>query len=166
MTFFAAVDGAIDTLIRERPQLFNTSDVAGDRSYRVLDQDAYYQGLGETLGASGLCAQMDATKRLSFFGFNCEPGIGAPDKADHTLPMGCDGYLTATPKDPDGRDVPMQIHGSDIEWRFKKGEEFVNLRQWPDQPFNQTVYTVAPGFFKLCATVQGVSGCVGISVVP
>jgi hypothetical protein len=28
------------------------------------------------------------------------------------------------------------------------------------------VHPEAPGFFKLCATVQGVSGCVGIEVVP
>ena len=59
--------------------------------------------------------------RISFFGFNCSPGIATPNKALNQLPMGCDGYLTATPKDPDGRDVPMQIHGTEITWSFKKG---------------------------------------------
>jgi hypothetical protein len=217
MTFFGAVDRAIDQLIRQQPGIFNLGDVAGERSYRVTDTDAYYQGLTAVLGAGGLCAQMDATKsylqvkgsndfsedyevltskgftplgvwiyrdtctpasfpvsaadtisyiRISFFGFNCNPGVAAPDKAAKKLPMGCDGYLTATPKDPDGRDVPSQIHGSEISWSFKRGEEFVSLRQWPDQPFNQTVHPVAPGFFKLCANVQGVSDCVGIEVVP
>jgi hypothetical protein len=217
MAFFDAVDGAIDDLIRKRPGLFNTNDVAGERSYRVLDQDAYYQGLADTLGARGLCARMDATEsflqvkqsndfsedyevlttrgytprgvwiyrstctpasfpvaasetisyiRISFFGFNCSPGVTSPNRGDTKLPLGCDGYLTATPKDPDGRDVPSQIHGADITWSFKRGAEFVHLRQWPDQPFNQTVFPVAPGFFKICATVSGVSGCQGIEVIP
>jgi hypothetical protein len=217
MTFFGAVDGAIDALIRQRPGLFNLNDVAGERSYRVLDQDAYYQGLADTLGTAGFCARMDVTNtylqvkqsndfsedyevlttrgytprgvwiyrdtctpasfplspaetlsyiRISFFGFNCSPGIPTPNKALNQLPMGCDGYLTATPKDPDGRDVPIQIHGSDITWSFKKGQEFVNVRPWPEQPFNQTVYPLAPGFFKICATVSGVSSCQGIEVVP
>ena len=54
MTFFGAVDGAIDDLIRQRPGLFNLNDVAGERSYRVLDQDAYFQGLADTLGGRGV----------------------------------------------------------------------------------------------------------------
>jgi hypothetical protein len=217
ISFFGAVDGAIDQLIREKPGIFNLSDTVGERSYRVTDTNAYYQGLTDVLAAGGICAQMDATKsylqvkgsndfsedyevltskgftprgvwiyrdtctpasfpvsaadtisyiRISFFGFNCNAGVKPPEKADKKLPMGCDGYLTATPKDADGRDVPEQIHGEDVTWSFKRGEEFVNLRQWPEQPFNQTVYPVAPGFFKLCARVQGVSDCVGIEVVP
>jgi hypothetical protein len=217
MTFFGSVDAAIDDVLKKRPGLFNMTDVAGERSYRVLDQDGYYLALADSLGTSGLCAQMDPTKtylqvklsndfsedyevltpqgftprgvwiyrntctpasfplaaaetisyiRISFFGFTCPPDVPVPLRSDNTLPMGCDGYLTATPKDPDGRDVPSQIHGDEITWSFKRGEEFVKLRQWPEQPFNQTVYTVAPGFFKICATVSGVSGCQGIEVVP
>jgi len=215
--FFGAVDGAIDQLIKQQPAIFNLTESAGERQYRVVDTDAYYQGLTEVLAAGGTCARMDATKsylqvksgnefsenyevltskgftprgvwiyretctpasfpvsaadtisymRISFFGFNCNPGVAAPEKADKKLPMACDGYLTATPKDPDGRDVPLQVHGGDVDWRFKRGEEFVSLQQWPDQPFNQTVHPVAPGFIKLCAIVQGVSGCVGIEIVP
>jgi hypothetical protein len=104
--------------------------------------------------------------RLSFFGFNCLPGTQEPEKVAKKLPMACDGHLTATPKDPDGRDVPLVVHGSDVEWRFKRGEEFVSLRQWPDQPFNQTVSPRNPGAFKLCATVQGTTGCLGVEVIP
>jgi hypothetical protein len=217
MTFFGAVDRAIDQLIKQQPGIFNLGDVAGERSYRVVDTAAYYQGLTEILAAGGACARMDATKsflqvkssndfsedyevltskgftprgvwiyrdtctpasfpvssadtisyiRISFFGFECNPGVAAPDKADKKIPLGCDGFMTATPKDPDGRDVPSQVHGGQIDWSFKRGAEFVSLHQWPDQPFNQTVHPVAPGFFKLCASVQGVSDCVGIEVVP
>ena len=217
MTFFGTVDTAIDQLIKQQPSIFNLNDKAGERSYRVLDTDAYFQGLTEVLAGAGICARMDPTKtylqvknsndfsedyevlttkgftprgvwiyrdtctpasfpltaadsisyiRISFFGFNCNPGVKAPEKADKKLPMGCDGYMTATPKDADGFDVPAQVHGNEIDWHFKKGAEFVSLRQWPDVPFNLTVHPEALGFFKLCATVQGVSACVGIETVP
>jgi hypothetical protein len=217
MAYFGTVDGAIDQLIKQQPKLFNLTDTSGQRQYRVLDTDAYFQGLTEVLAGGGLCARMDPTKtylqikgtndfsedyevlstrgytpfgvwiyhdtctpasfpvtaaetisyiRISFFGFNCNPGVPVPDKADKKLPLGCDGYLTATPKDPDGFDVPEQVHGSEIDWSFKKGAEFLSLRQWPQEPFNQTVHPVALGFSKLCASVQGVSSCVGIEVVP
>jgi hypothetical protein len=216
-TFFGVVDEAINQLIRQQPLIFDLADVAGERSYRVVDPDAYYQGLTEVLAVGGVCARMDETKshlqvkgsndfsenyqvltsrgftpqgvwiyrdtctpasfpvssaeaisyiRISFFGFECNPGVQPPDKADKKLPMACDGHLTATPKDPDGRDVPLAIHGGDVTWSFKRGAEFVSLRQWPQQSFNQTVHPVSPGFFKLCASVQGVSNCVGIEVVP
>jgi hypothetical protein len=216
-TFYDVVDGAIDKLVQERPQLFNLNDVASPGSYRVVDPEGYYQGLVDRLGAAGLCAEMDPTKtflqvkanndssesfrvlaakdfiargawiyqntctpasfpvtaadsvsyiRVSFFGFNCPAGTPVPEKADKKLPLACDGYVTATPKDPDGRDVPLSVHGGEVAWKLKKGEEFVNLAQWPDQPFNQTVYPRTPGFFKLCATVQGQTGCLGVEVVP
>jgi len=214
---YGAVEGAIDRLVQERPQLFNLSDMESPGSYRVVDVEGYYQGLVDRLGATGLCAEMDPTKtvlqvkvsndssedfrvltsknfiargawiyqntctpaafpiapadsiayiRVSFFAFNCLPGAPEPDKMDKKLPLACDGYLTATPKDPDGRDVPLVVHGSDIQWKLKRGEEFVSLKQWPDQPFNQTVYPRSPGFFKLCATVQGQTGCLGVEVIP
>jgi hypothetical protein len=104
--------------------------------------------------------------RVSFFGFNCPDGTPEPDKLEKKLPVVCDGYATATPKDPDGRDVPLVVHGSDVTWTLKQGAEFVSLRPWPDQPFNQTVSPHTPGYFKLCATVQGQTGCLGIDVVP
>jgi hypothetical protein len=216
-TFFGAVDGAIEKLVQDRPQLFNLNDVESPGSYRVVDVEGYYQGLVDQLGTMGLCAQMDPTGavlqvkagnesseafrvltskgftarghwiyqntctpasfpvapadnvsyiRVSFFGFNCLPGTREPEKVARKLPMACDGHVTATPKDPDGRDVPLVVHGGDVQWRLKRGEEFVSLKQWPDQPFNQTVYPRTPGFFKLCATVQGQTGCLGVEVIP
>jgi hypothetical protein len=44
--------------------------------------------------------------RLSFFGFNCAPGVPVPDRGTKELPLKCDGYLTATPKDANGRTSP------------------------------------------------------------
>jgi hypothetical protein len=104
--------------------------------------------------------------RLSFFGFECAPGAPTPERGTRQLPMSCDGHLTATPKDLNGRDVPSKIHGSDVQWRFKRGEEFVSLREWPDEPFNLTVMPRTPGFFKICASVQGLTGCLGVEVIP
>lgn len=54
------LNAAIDKLIADRPQLFNlTDDPGGDRSYRILDVDAYYEGIIANLEAAGLCAQRD-----------------------------------------------------------------------------------------------------------
>ena len=104
--------------------------------------------------------------RVSFFGFRCNPGVVSPNRGDTLLPLGCDGYATATPKDPNGRDVPQPVYGREIAWSVKKGDGLVGLRPWPDEPFNQTVQPVALGAFKLCATVQGVTGCMAAEVVP
>lgn len=55
----AAVDAAIDRLVAERPSLFNTAEEAGagTAQYRVLDAEAYLDGLVANLAAAGLCAE-------------------------------------------------------------------------------------------------------------
>lgn len=54
-----AVEAAIDTLVRERPELFNTSEEVTPNTgqYRVLDPDAYLDGLVTRLRSQGLCAE-------------------------------------------------------------------------------------------------------------
>ena len=54
-----AVDAAIDGLIRERPALFDLSEeaVAGTGTFRVLDRDAFLDGVAAQLRAQGLCAE-------------------------------------------------------------------------------------------------------------
>jgi hypothetical protein len=54
----AALETAIDELVREKPALFNKSDEqgAGSGQYRVLDAEAYLDGLVANLRAAGLCA--------------------------------------------------------------------------------------------------------------
>jgi hypothetical protein len=49
---YAAVEGAIDRLVQDRPQLFNLSDAESPGSYRVVDVDGYHQGLVDRLGAT------------------------------------------------------------------------------------------------------------------
>jgi hypothetical protein len=55
----AAVEAAIDRLVREKPSLFNTNveQGAGSGQYRVLDSEAYLDGLVANLRAAGLCAE-------------------------------------------------------------------------------------------------------------
>jgi hypothetical protein len=55
------VEAAMDRLIQQRPQIFDLEDEAGagTRAYKVLDVDAYFDGVVANLVAQGLCAQRD-----------------------------------------------------------------------------------------------------------
>lgn len=55
------VESAMETLIAERPQLFDLHDEhsPGGRAFRVVDHDGYMNGLVATLLAAGLCAERD-----------------------------------------------------------------------------------------------------------
>lgn len=56
-----AVAGAMDLLVKQRPQVFDTSDESGSGAgqYRVLDTEAYLDGVVANLAAAGFCAQRD-----------------------------------------------------------------------------------------------------------
>ncbi len=84
---------------------------------------------------------------------------------ERTLPLSCDGYVTATPKDKDLRTVPATAHGPDITWFVRNGEERIKLLDW-NQPFNKRVVPVMTGEFSICATVLEVTGCFNGEVVP
>jgi hypothetical protein len=58
------VDGAIDKLILDRPDLFNLSDPSGDHGFLVKDADAFYAGVMGNLQASGMCSQLDFPKEI------------------------------------------------------------------------------------------------------
>jgi hypothetical protein len=55
------VMAAMELLLRQKPQIFDRTDAnpPGSDSYRVLDKDAYLNGLVANLQAAGLCAQRD-----------------------------------------------------------------------------------------------------------
>jgi hypothetical protein len=55
------VMAAMELLLQQKPQLFDRSDSnpPGSDSYRVLDKNAYLEGLIANLRAAGLCAQRD-----------------------------------------------------------------------------------------------------------
>jgi hypothetical protein len=52
----ADVEAAIDTLVKDRPELFNLTDEASPGSYRVLDNEEYFSGVIANLQAKGFCA--------------------------------------------------------------------------------------------------------------
>jgi hypothetical protein len=58
-SFLDEVDAAIDQLATERPEIFDTRDLAGPREWKVKDVDAYYRGVASVLSAKGFCAGYD-----------------------------------------------------------------------------------------------------------
>ena len=105
---------------------------------------------------------------VTAYGVVCDPGAGVDNpfvrgnRAE--IPMGCEASITATPKTFGGLDVPLSVHGTDVQWDFVTGEAV--FWQWPDQPFNVNISPRNPGPLKICATIQGVTGCLDGAVVP
>jgi hypothetical protein len=207
--FLADVEDAIDTLVSRKPEIFDFRSPAADGGLRVVDIEAYYQGVADILGTKGLCAAPsfgpvtllvkrtnefsetfvilsprnsvrkgpsvfaarcspaefpltaeDAISyiRVAFFGIECPPGVEIPPLPWGRLPQVCTGYVTATPKDRGGLNVPSFIHGPDITWELRSGDGRVVPRP-VEVPFNYALVARAVGNFSFCATVKGVTGC-------
>jgi hypothetical protein len=214
--FLGDVLDAIDTLMSSKPALFDFKNLAADGGVRVLDVDAYYQGVADILGSKGLCAApsfgpvtllvkrtnefsetfvilsprtsvrrgdndfaarcspaefpltpQDAISyiRVAFFGIECPAGVSYPPLPQGRLPVVCTGYLTATPKDSGGLNVPYWVHGPDIIWELRAGDGKVVPRA-VEVPFNYALVARSVGNFSFCATVQGVTGCLDGRVIP
>jgi hypothetical protein len=97
--------------------------------------------------------------RVHFFSIRCDDGITPPANGDNLLPVGCTGFITATPNTKDNLDVPSNLVGNRIEWTFEQEDEIIRLHDWPDQAFNKTAVALKPGHWVLCATVKGFQGC-------
>jgi hypothetical protein len=105
--------------------------------------------------------------RVGFFGISCKNGKTAPRNGERRLPVGCTGYVTATPKDKNNIDVPAKVHGPNISWNLMWGKGTVDVKV-PTFPsdFNKDVLGLHAGEFSLCATVKGVEGCLHGFVIP
>lgn len=105
--------------------------------------------------------------RVGFFGIECKNGKPKPRNGERRLPVGCIGFVTATPKDRNNIDVPANVHGPNIEWRLMWGNGTVEVKK-PTfaSDFNKDVLGLRPGEFSLCATVKGVEGCLHGFVIP
>ena len=54
------VEVALDTVLQQRPELFNFNDMAASTNWpRVLDDAAYVQAVVDAVIAQGLCARWD-----------------------------------------------------------------------------------------------------------
>jgi hypothetical protein len=104
--------------------------------------------------------------RVAFFGFKCDDGVIPPPNADGKLPLGCVGFVTATPKDKNGKDVDERIHGSEINWLLTEGKGVVDTHHVDGQPFNWNLQPLRLGYFRWCATLQGIEGCLNGEVIP
>lgn len=129
----------------------------GDGSYRATCNPAAFP-----LDAADLIDGI----RVAFYGFRCPDGVEVPRNGAGELPVGCDGFVTATPKTRDNRDVDPRVHGPDIQWIHWEGQEQVKVDDFPGQPFNKTLTGVQEGTFRLCAVVKGVEGCLNGRVTP
>jgi hypothetical protein len=58
-TLLPFVEAAIDELAAKHPEIFNTDQVMGPGGYRVLDSQAYFNGMVSTLATHGVCASAD-----------------------------------------------------------------------------------------------------------
>ncbi len=60
------VEIAMDRLVREKPGIFDLANevAAGTKAYKILDRDAYLNGLVANLTAAGLCAERDVDDAL------------------------------------------------------------------------------------------------------
>src|SRR5207245_2527146 len=54
--------------------------------------------------------------RVAFYSIRCADGIPVPRNADEKLPIGCTGFITASPKTKDNLDVNERLIGSRIDW--------------------------------------------------
>lgn len=107
--------------------------------------------------------------RTAFFSFECDAGVVAPLPPEGKLPLGCDGFVTATPKQRNGTDVPSWIHGAEIEWELRDGRDVVRVEPDPrfSNPFNKILRTTGRvDGFVLCATVLGKEGCLNGRTIP
>src|SRR3990170_2651870 len=61
-----SVEDAINLLVEQKPQLFDLNDEhsPGSKAYRVLDREAYFDGVVANLRAAGLCAERDVDDLL------------------------------------------------------------------------------------------------------
>jgi hypothetical protein len=115
-------------------------------------------------------ADVIAYVRTHLWGYECLSGITPPPPGDRMIPIGCDGRVTATPKQRNGRDVPPRIHGPSVSWDHRTGHDIVTLEtdpRFPDNPFDKVMVTSGRlGWFTVCATVLGKTGCLDAQVVP
>jgi hypothetical protein len=103
--------------------------------------------------------------RVAFYSIQCEDGRTPPRNGEGLLPVGCTGFVTATPKKKDDSDVDKRIHGTEIEWTLEQEDGQVVVNDFPKVDFNKIVGGRGAGAFRLCATVQTHQGCLNGTVI-
>jgi len=98
--------------------------------------------------------------RVHFYSVDCPDGLTAPRNGADELPMGCRGFLTATPKQRNNLDVPVHVVANDITWWVEKGADKIEVHEYPDHnDFNKILVPRNLGAYQICASSHGVVGC-------
>jgi hypothetical protein len=98
--------------------------------------------------------------RVHFYSVDCPDGMTAPRNGANELPLGCRGFLTATPKQRNNLDVPHHIVGNEITWWMEKGADKIEVHEYPDDNvYNKILVPRHVGAYQICASSHGVVGC-------
>jgi hypothetical protein len=160
------VDGTSNLMVKNQNDL--------DETYAILNSKGFVRrGWGSyitsCIPSSFPLSPEDQFKyvRTAFFGFKCADGVVTPPPAQGDLLVVCSGTATATPKDANGINTPVSVHGTDITWNLRSGGEYVAAYPALDgNIFNYVIQAKAVGPFSLCATIRGIEGCLNGRVVP
>lgn len=142
------------------PPTAPTIIVRGGDQTVIIGSNPPGSGASPAPGQTGCNREAIDSVRVNPFGY--EGGTGTkPANSSGLLPSTWTALVTATPKDPSGRDVPAELHGSQITWAVATGAHLIEVTDDPTQPFNKHVKAksgVTSGEFLLTATVCGVTG--------
>lgn len=100
--------------------------------------------------------------RIGLFGQSCPSGTTPPPNGTRQILPNCTGFITATPKDSTGNDLPAAVHGPTCAWSVTAGQSVVNLTA-PSEPFNRDARCLGVGPFALQAQVKNVTGSADFS---
>jgi hypothetical protein len=109
--------------------------------------------------------QAVASVSVSFFRYTECANTTPPH---NSLPLGCRGTITATPRDAQGNKLPVSLHDDHCEWfiRYGDGNTIVSSPAPDGVPFNLVLIGRELGEFSVCATVGAKTGCMNGFVIP
>jgi hypothetical protein len=82
-------------------------------------------------------SQLISYIRVAFYSIRCPEGVAVPRNAEDRLPLGCTGFVTATPKTKDNLDVKQGLIGTQIDWTFEQEGEHVPPQRLRGRPLQQ-----------------------------
>jgi len=162
--FCAETDQVAAVALRNGSEFSETYDVLLSTGH-VRRGNRAYQETCSPPSFPVVASEAIAYVRVAFYSITCEEGITPPRNGENVLPLGCRGFVTATPKQRSNEDVPRHIVGGDISWRLDQAGEVVIVHDDASNPFNKMLVGRSPGRYSLCATSHGVEGCQHAEVV-
>lgn len=91
---------------------------------------------------------------IFLFGQSCPANTTIPSNGAGVLLTSCVGFFTATPKGPDGTDLPAAVHGPNCAWQASGTITLTSTAE----PFNRDGRCSGVGPSTLQATVKDVTG--------